>query len=232
MLLLSSLHLANYNIMKNRFKTILFLLLIFNNSVKAQQWQGHWTSSFGKIKFVERSIKPQNAVLVFGNYGKYGTIAGVSIADKLHGIFYDSKSKEGGDLVFTQSKNADSYTGKWNFAGKHKQLSWNGAKVNINKPENLREIDRFRSVEGQWLSNFGLLDFVQNGIFINAEYSDKGQIFAVYNQADKRVFGLFTNKERYGLLKFSINSEINKFDGLWSWETSKWSTQKWIGSKK
>ena len=232
MLLLSFLHRTNYHMMKTRFKTILFLLLIFNNSVNAQQWQGHWTSSFGNIKFIERSIKPQNAALVFGNYGKNGTIVGVSIAGKLHGVFYDSKSQKGGELTFTQNKSTDSYTGTWSFDGKQKKLGWNGGKVNIDKPENLQGMDRFRSVEGSWQSNFGLLDFVQNGIFVNAEYSDKGRIFAVYNQANNNIFGLFTNKERFGLLKFSLNSEKNKFDGSWSWETSSWSTQKWIGSRK
>lgn len=100
------------------------------------------------------------------------------------------------------------------------------------RPKELRSIDRFRSFEGLWDSNFGPLELVQNDVFVEGRYSDKGQMYAVYNQSNGLLYGLFTNKERYGLLHFQLNDKKDSFDGLWPWKTQNWAEQKWTGSKK
>ncbi len=218
--------------MKQKLTLLVLLLLMVQINGFAKPWQGHWTSTFGKMKFIEKDVGMQQASIVFGNYGEDGTIAGVSINGILRGVFYDNKNQKGGSLVFSQSQKT-AYTGKWNFDNKQKKFSWNGSNIDNKRPEEMKEIDRFRIAEGQWQSNFGLLDFVQDGPFIEAKYSDKGQIYAVYNQNNQIIYGFFINEEegRYGLLKFQLNDEKNSFDGLWSWETKNWSSQKWTGTK-
>jgi len=218
-------------VMKYNLKFVLILLLSFT-SAHSQQWQGHWSSSFGEIKVMEKVISSQNAGLVFGNYAKLGTLIGVSFGGKLHGYFYDQKSKKGGEFTFTQRQTGHSFTGKWSYKGKVKKLDWNGNKINNTLANDFVNVDRFRSVEGQWDSNFGPLNFIQDGVFIEASYSDKGRIHAVYNQANNMIYGLFTNKEKFGLLYFNFNAEKNAFKGLWSWETKNWSDQVWSGELK
>lgn len=209
-----------------------FLFIAFaTQSIQAHQWQGHWSSSFGTIKIIEKPIKPQNAVLVFGNYGKTGSLIGVSISGVLHGIFYDAKTKKTGKLTFTQDKTANFFKGKWKFADIEKELSWNGSLSNHHRPNELHSIDRFRTFEGDWNSNFGPLNMIQDNVFVQGKYSNKGEIYGVYNAENRQLFGLFTNKERFGLLRFSLNNEKNSFDGLWSWKTQNWADQRWTGSK-
>jgi hypothetical protein len=201
-------------------------------SLQAQQWQGQWSSSFGVIEFIEKPIQPKDAVLVFGNYGKTGSLVGASFAGVLYGVFYDTKTHKAGKFTFTQDKTSNYFTGKWKYLDKDKEHSWNGSLRNHKRPKELRSVDRFRSFEGMWESNFGPLELIQNGVFVEGKYSNKGQIFAVYNQSNALLYGIFTNKDRYGLLHFQLNNEKNSFDGLWSWKTQIWSEQKWIGSKK
>ena len=209
------------------------LFSIFSTQmIQAQQWQGHWSSSFGSISFIEKSITPQNAVLVFGNYDKTGTLVGVSFSGVLYGVFYDSETQKGGKFTFTQDKTSNFFTGKWKYLNKDKELSWNGSLSNHQHPKEMRSVDRFRSFEGSWNSNFGPLELVQDDVFVEGKYSDKGHMYAIYNQSNGLLYGIFTNKDRYGLLQFQLNYEKNSFDGLWSWKTQNWTEQKWTGSKK
>lgn len=209
--------------------SLLPLLVVF--SVQSADWQGQWSSTFGKISFIEKQIEIQSAKLIFANYGKTGTIIGVSIKGELVGVFYDSKNNKAGTLLFKQAASNNSFTGEWNYIENPKKLSWNGLKVDDKIPAQINGQDRHRSVEGNWQSNFGLLEMVQDGVFVNAKYSDKGKIFAVYNPANNVLFGLFSNKERYGKLKFSLNDDKNQFNGIWSWENNAWAKQKWTGKK-
>lgn len=217
--------------MTSTLKFILLLFILFHSVAHSQKWQGHWSSSFGDIKIMEKIITAQNAGLVFGNYAKTGTLMGVSFGGELHGFFFDKKTQQGGDFVFLQRDTGQSFTGKWSYQDKSNKLDWNGNKIDSNLPTDILELDRFRSAEGNWASNFGPLDIVQNGVYLEAQYSDKGRIYAVYNQANKMIYGLFTNKQKYGLLQFVLNSEQNKFKGLWSWQTKNWSDQIWSGTK-
>jgi len=215
-----------------KFLQLITLLSIFDyHKIQAQQWQGHWSSSFGPIKFIEKPIKPKNAILVFGNYGETGTVVGVSFAGILHGVFYDGKTQRAGKLKFTLDKTTQFFTGKWKYLGKDKELSWNGSLSDHKRPIKLHSIDRYRTFEGHWDSNFGPLELIQNNVFVEGRYSNKGQVYAVYNQSNGLLYGLFTNKSRYGLLNFQLNETKNSFDGLWSWRTQNWADQKWTGIK-
>lgn len=110
-----------------KFIQLFVLFTVFTTlTLQAQQWQSHWSSSFGAIEFIEKPIKPQNAVLVFGNYGKTESLIGVSFAGVLHGAFYDSETQKAGKVTFTQDKTSNFFTGKWKYLNKDKELSWNG----------------------------------------------------------------------------------------------------------
>jgi len=215
----------------NSMKLIFPILLLTTTLLSAQTWQGNWASSFGPIQFNEKRVGVHSAVLVFANYAKHGSLIGVSVAGELHGAFFDAKTQKGGEFVFIQDQESQTFTGRWKFFDKSKKLIWNGTKKNNIAAESLQFVDRFRTTEGRWMSNFGPLDFVQNGVFIEAKYSDKGKIYAVYNQASNIVFGLFTNKQRFGLLQFDLNDEKDSFEGLWSWNLQSWAEQKWTGTK-
>jgi len=207
------------------------LPLLFAFNVQSTEWQGQWSSTFGKISFMEKPIDIESAHLIFANYGKTGTIIGVSIKGEMVGVFYDTENNKSGSLTFKQNETKNSFTGEWNYNENSKKLSWNGTKVNDTQPEGINGLDRYRSVEGQWQSNFGLLEMVQDGVFVDAKYSDKGRIFAVFNSANNAVYGLFSNKERYGRLNLILNAEKNLFNGMWSWEFNTWAKQKWTGKK-
>lgn len=219
----------------NKYRELLILLLLTVNQVYSSDWQGNWNSTFGEMKFIEQGINLHQAVLVFGSYGESGTIIGVSIAGKLYGTFFDQKTQKGGKLSFTKegtSDDAQFFKGKWSFTDKELELSWNGTQLNNKKPISMNEADRYRSVEGQWSSNFGDLDLVQDEVFIKGTYSDKGKIFAIYNRTNQTLFGLFTNKQNFGLLDFSLTEDKKEFTGNWSWQAQNWQQQKWTGTRK
>ena len=218
-----------------KYRELLIFLLLTANHAYSSDWQGSWNSTFGEIKFIEQAINQYQAVLVFGNYDESGIIIGVSIAGKLYGSFYDSKTQKGGKLTFNKEGTADDaqfFKGKWSFTDKKLELSWNGTQLNNKKPASMNAADRYRSIEGKWSSNFGDLDLTQDAVFIKGSYSDKGKIFAIYNSSNQTVFGLFTNKQNFGLLNFKLTSDKNEFTGSWSWQAKNWQQQKWTGSRQ
>ena len=210
---------------------IALILLISGFTSHAVTWQGQWSSTFGKISFIEKDVNTHSATLVFANYGKTGNIVGVSIAGVLYGLFFDTKEQKGGSIQFSQNETRDSFSGEWKYANIDKLLIWNGTKINDDYPKDLIGVDRFRSMEGQWKSNFGVLDMTQDGVFVEAKYSDKGQIYAIYNSSNNLMYGIFTNNDKYGFLEFVLNSDKLSFNGRWSWQTKAWAEQKWHGTK-
>ena len=214
----------------NRFFYIL-ILVIFSFKTFSSPWVGQWTSTFGKIQFIEKETDYKNFNLVYGNYDKNGFLMGVSIQNKLHGVFFDSKSEKSGAFVFTLNSAGSSYEGTWYFDEIDKKLNWNGSKSVNDQKSAIKGIDRYRNVEGIWKTNFGQLKLMQEMVFVEGQYDTKGRLFAVYNQSNNMMFGFFTNKHKYGLLKFQLNEQRNSFKGLWSWKTDKWANQKWDGNK-
>jgi len=214
-------------------KTILIFVLnsIFIPFVKSSAWQGQWLSTFGKINFIEYQTGYKDINLLFGNYAKNGFMVGVSIANEMHGVFYDAKLRKEGEFVFKLDEKKSSYKGEWHFDDIDKRLKWNGSKVLESKILPVIGIDRYRNIEGTWDTNFGQLVLSQEDAYVKGKYDDKGEIHAIFNQENGVVFGFFTNKDRWGLLKFKLNKEKQDFKGQWTWETNAWSNQKWDGKK-
>lgn len=209
----------------------ILILVVISFETFSSPWVGQWTSTFGKIQFIEKETGYKNFHLVYGNYHKNGFLMGVSIEDKLHGVFYDSKSEKSGAFVFTLNSSGSGYEGTWYFDEIDKKLNWNGSKSVDERKTEIKGIDRYRNIEGVWKTNFGQLKLVQETVFVEGEYDTKGRMFAVYNQSNNIMFGFFTNKQKYGLLKFQLNEQRNSFKGLWSWKTDNWANQKWDGNK-
>ncbi len=199
--------------------------------VQSSPWQGQWLSTFGKINFIEYTTGYKETTLLFGNYAKNGFIMGVSVANELHGVFYDAKLKKEGSFIFKLDEKQNSYKGDWYFDDIDKMLKWNGSKVIENKVLPVIGIDRYRNIEGTWDTNFGQLVLSQEEVYVKGEYDTLGKIHAIFNQKNGVIFGFFTNKKRWGLLKFTLNKDKTLFKGQWTWETNAWSNQKWDGKK-
>lgn len=215
--------------MKTFIYTLTLLVLSFQGF--SSPWIGQWTSSFGKIQFIKKQTGYNDFDLVYGNYAKSGFLMGVSIDNQLHGVFYDSKSNKGGAFVFSLNKARNAYEGTWHFDDIAKELKWNGSKSVNQKNTELNGIDRYRNIEGAWQTNFGQLILKQELVFVEGTYDTKGKLYAVFNQSNNVMFGFFTNKNKYGLLKFQLDEQRNSFKGLWSWNTDNWANQKWDGNK-
>ena len=213
-------------------KYLVVLMALFYLQISySSPWKGQWASTFGKIDFIEKQTGFKDTALVFGNYAKNGFIIGVAIDNNLHGLFFDSKLQKEGAFKFSLNEKASKFKGMWHFDDIDKELKWNGTKAAIQEKIQFKGVDRFRKIEGKWKTNFGELELTQEGAFIEGRYDTKGRLFAVFNQENNTLFGLFTNKDRYGLLKFKLNDDRTAFDGLWSWETNPWAKQKWDGKK-
>ncbi len=210
---------------------VVLMALLYLHTSYSTPWKGQWASSFGKMDLIEKETGFKETALVFGNYAKSGFIVGVAIGNDLHGLFFDSKLKKGGSFIFSHNELGSNFKGKWRFDNIDKELKWNGTKAVIQEEVKFKGIDRYRNIEGTWKTNFGELELTQEGAFIEGRYDSKGKLYAVYNQENNTIFGLFTNKDRYGLLKFQLNNERTAFTGLWSWETKAWAKQKWDGKK-
>ena len=208
-----------------------FLAVLYCSATNALQWQGHWKSTFGEMNLIEKQTGYKNTSLIFGNYDKNGYIIGVSVENKIYGVFYDNKLLQKGSYVFTLGESKKDFKGLWSFDDINKELKWNGSRAVNPKLKKIKGVDRYRYMEGQWDTNFGELELTQEGVFIEGKYDSKGKLYAVFNHQTNTVFGLFTNKKRYGLLKFQLNENRDSFKGLWSWETNKWAKQKWDGKK-
>ncbi len=216
-------------IMKKIIYTLTLTVLSFQGLTSP--WVGQWTSTFGKIQFIEKQTGYKDFDLVYGNYAKSGFLMGVSIDNMLHGVFFDSKSDKSGAFVFSLNKEKNAYEGAWHFDDIDKELKWNGTKAANQKFDELKGIDRYRNIEGSWTTNFGLLTLQQEQVFVEGSYDTKGKLYAVFNESNNLMFGFFTNKKKYGLLKFQLNEQRNSFKGHWSWKTDDWANQKWDGSK-
>ncbi len=214
-----------------KYLFIVVLNVIFVPLVNSSPWKGQWLSTFGKINFIEYKTAYKDTSLLFGNYAKNGFIMGVSVADELHGVFYDAKLKKQGSFVFKLNDKQNGYKGDWYFDDIDKMLKWNGSKMIETKVLPVAGIDRNRNIEGTWNTNFGQLVLSQEEVYVQGKYDTKGKIHAVFNQENGIIFGFFTNKERWGLLKFQLNDEKRAFKGQWTWETNAWSNQKWDGQK-
>lgn len=209
----------------------LIVLVLFNSDVFSSQWLGEWTSTFGEIQIIEKVTDYKGVALVYGNYDKNGFLTGVSIDNKLYGVFFDPKSKKNGSFVFTMNKANKTFEGLWYFDDIDKELKWNGMRLSSQTNLTLSGIDRYRSIEGIWDTNFGKLQLTQESVFIEGKYDTKGKLYGVFSYSNNLMYGFFTNKNKFGMLKFTLNKQRTSFDGVWSWQTGKWEKQEWKGRK-
>jgi hypothetical protein len=217
-------------------------VLLLGTQLTAQEWTGTFTSNFGEIKLMTEGD------LIYGEYNGVSTIVAIerkfSYGTKLIGI-YENGTEKGkfyfekwdGQKVIKGHYNPDNdvtleaikadpiFTLRFDFDKKYK---WEGSKVNSNKPTTL-----LRALfNGQWNTNYGVLQLQQIGNKVTGTYRDLGEISATYNPATKKLEGTFTNKGNTGYFLLDAKLAGNGFSGKWGWNKAMAETDSWTWNKK
>lgn len=220
----------------------LLLTLLFWQSISfAQEWTGTFNTNFGELKLVTENG------LIYGDYASGGTIIAVEKkingASVLQGIYHNGTDR--GKFFFEKRTGRNEISGYYNhdngltledikadgvFTLKFEfgeNFRWTGTKINAAKPTSLKTA----LFNGQWNTNYGVVQLQQIGTAITGTYKQTEKINAVYNPARKTIEGTFTNTGLTGYLRLEAKLGGNAFSGKWGFSKEMKEPDSWTWNK-
>lgn len=183
-------------------------------------WTGTWKTSFGVVQLI------QNGNRVSGLYGQLGVIEGLINENELEARF--TKRGKVGRLLFVQIE-AGQFKGSWFWetGDFDEAFTWNGKRVSEEVQTSSQDGN---PLTGEWETSFGKVHLVQDDKKVYGLYSNVGVIEGELTQINC-LEGRFTNASQTGVLKWIINYEEHRFEGIWDWTNIGQATGVWTGKQ-